>query len=146
MLIILFLLQGAGAYLAQLPGLIAGTVCYFVLRFLLQRRAKAFQKRGLRLMAQERYREAAAEFEAGYRFFEEHRTLDRYRAVTMLDQSEMDWREIMLANTASSLAMSGERDRAIELYQHCLTLYPDSRLAKPSLRFLTAGTEPRDQP
>jgi len=139
-LMVLFALQGAGWSLWSLPGLIIGTVVFFVLRVLLQRHAKSFQKRGLQLMAEERYAEAAVAFEAGFQFFEEHRSLDRHRAITMLDHSEMDWREIMLANTASNHAMAGNKARAIELYEHCLQLYPESRLAKPALRFLTAGT------
>ncbi|WP_302120588.1 hypothetical protein [Allorhodopirellula heiligendammensis] len=54
----------------------------------------------------------------------------------MLDYSGMDWREMMLANCATNLALSGDKTRARELYRHCLTLYPDSRLAKPALLFL----------
>lgn len=140
-LAVLFSLQGAGAYFAGLPGLIAATVIYFILKVLLQRRAKSFQKGGLKLMTEERYREAAALFEAGYQYFSEHRWTDRYRAISMLDYTGMDWREIMLANMATNLALAGDRERAIELYQQCLELYPDSRLAKPALRFLTARVD-----
>ncbi|QDV25926.1 tetratricopeptide repeat protein [Aureliella helgolandensis] len=140
-LAVLFSLQGAGAYFAGLPGLVAATMMYFVLKVLLQRRAKSFQKAGLRLMAEERYREAAAMFEAGYQYFSDRRWADRYRAISMLDYSGMDWREIMLANMATNMALAGDRERAIQLYQQCLELYPDSRLAKPALRFLMAGTD-----
>ena len=140
-LAVLFSLQGAGVYFAGLPGLFAATVIYFILQMLLQRRAKSFQTAGLKLMAEERHREAAAMFEAGYRYFSERRWTDRYRAISMLDHTGMDWREIMLANMATNLAMAGDRERAIELYKHCLELYPESRLAKPALRFLTAGAD-----
>ena len=140
-LTVLFSLQGAGAYFAGLPGSIAATVIYFILKTLLQRRAKSFQGAGLKLMAEERYLEAAAMFEAGYRYFSERRWMDRYRAISMLDHTGMDWREMMLANMATNLAMAGDRERAIELYKKCLELYPESRLAKPALRFLTAGAE-----
>lgn len=138
-LAVLFSLQGLGAYFAGLPGLIAATGFYFVLRKFLQRRGKSFQKAGLKLLAEERYSEAADMFQAGYEYFSERRWMDRYRAISMLDHSGMDWREIMLGNTAMSLAMAGERKRAIELYQRCLELYPESRLAKPALRLLTAN-------
>lgn len=90
-------------------------------------------------MGEERYREAAAKFESGYNIFSERRWTDRYRAISMLDYTGMDWREIMLANMATNLALAGDRERAIELYQKCLELYPASRLAKPALRFLTTG-------
>lgn len=139
-LTVLFSLQGTGAYFAGVPGLIAGTLIYFVLKFLLQRRRKSFSRAGLKLMAQERHREAAAMFESGYQYFSVRRWKDRCRAISMLDYTGMDWREIMLANMALNLAMDGDRERAIEVYQHCLELYPESRLAKPALRFLTAGT------
>lgn len=137
----MFALQGAGAYFAGLPGLLAATAFYFILKILLQWRAKSFQKEGLKLMAEERYREAADTFEAGYEYFSERRWKDRYRAISMLDHTGMEWREIMLANTATNLAMAGERTRAIVLYQHCLELYPESRLAKPALRLLTAEAD-----
>ena len=140
-LAVLFTLQGAGAYFAGLPGLFAATVFYFVLKILLQRRAKSFQKQGMKLMAEERYQEAAEAFEACYDYFSERRWKDRYRAISMLDHSGMEWREIMLANTATNLALAGQKTRAIELYKHCLTLYPESRLAKPALRLLTVEAD-----
>ena len=95
---------------------------YFILKVFLQRRAMSFQKAGLKLMTEERYREAAAMFEAGYQYFSERRWADRYRAISMLDYNGMDWREIMLANMATNLALAGDRERAIGLYQQCLVL------------------------
>ena len=80
-------MQAAGAYLGGLPGLFAGTVGYSVLKYLLQRRPKSFQKAGLKLMADENYQEAADEFEAGYQYFEQRRWLDRFRAISMLDHT-----------------------------------------------------------
>ena len=136
-----FSLQLTGVALGGLPGMLAATVMYFILRILLQRRAKSFQTAGLKLMAEERFDEAAAMFEAGYEYFSERRWTDRYRAISMLNPSGMDWRESMLANAALNLAMAGEKTRAIELYNHCLELYPNSRIAKPALRMLTAGDD-----
>jgi hypothetical protein len=75
-------------------------------------------------------------FEEGYRFFAEHQWYDRNRAFTMLDYSGMDYREMMLANWATNVALAGNKEKARELYRQCLALYPESRLAKPALRFL----------
>lgn len=133
-------LQGFGAYLAGLPGLFVGTVVYVLLRFA-PRRNRRIQQSGLRLIGEERYAAAAEVFEEGYRFFDKHRWYDRNRAFTMLDYSQMDWREMMLANYATSLALAGDKKRARELYRHCLELYPESRLAKPALRMLEPDAE-----
>lgn len=67
--------------------------------------------------------------------------MDRYRAISMLDYTGMDWREIMFANMVVNLVLAEDRERAIELYQKCLDLYPDNPLAKPALRFLTAEAD-----
>ncbi|PHQ32220.1 hypothetical protein CEE69_26710 [Rhodopirellula bahusiensis] len=131
----LVFLQGLGAYLAGLPGFVAGLLVYLILRFA-PRRNRRIQRAALKLMAEERYADAAKVFEKGYRFFDEHRWYDRNRAFTMLDYSGMDYREMMLANWATNLALAGDKQKARELYRQCLELYPESRLAKPALRFL----------
>ncbi|TWU09899.1 tetratricopeptide repeat protein [Allorhodopirellula heiligendammensis] len=134
-LMILISFQGLGAYFFGLPGVVLGLTVYLLLRFS-PRRGKRFQSAGLKLMGEERYGEAAEEFEKGYHFFDENRFYDRYRLLTMFDYSGLDWREMMLANCATNLALSGDKARARDLYRHCLTLYPESRLAKPALLFL----------
>ncbi|TWT72644.1 hypothetical protein Pan14r_49640 [Crateriforma conspicua] len=134
-LAILFTMQIGGALVAGLPGLLVGTALYFAARFA-PRRVKKLQKNGLQLMGEEKYSEAAEAFATAFQFFDDNRWYDRNRHFTLLDYSGLDWREMMLANCAACHALAGNKNLAKQLYRECLTLYPESRLAKPALLFL----------
>lgn len=97
-----------------------------------------FQRRGMKLIQQRDFRPAIAKFEQSYAFFSQHEWLDRYRAVILLSQSAMSYRESALVNIAYCYAQLGDGQQAKAYYERALAEYPDSGIAQGALNLINA--------
>ncbi len=129
---------GAHALGADNPVLV-GAAFLLLLSFVLRRVIPRHHRAGVALFKRERFEEAIPHFEQSYRFFEKHRWLDRFRAVTMLSSSRISYREMSLLNLAFCLAQSGQKARALVEYQRALSEFPDSKVAQMAIRMIDAG-------
>ena len=100
-------------------------------------------RRGMRLVKQERWADAIPCFERSYEFFTKHRWIDRWRALTMLSASKLEYRELALLNRAFCHAQMGESEVARTNYRLTLAEYPRSKMAQTALRLMGAD---RDDP
>lgn len=87
-------------------------------------------KKGVNLMKPGSYRDAIREFESSYQFLSNHSWIDRYRVITMLDQSAIPYREMALCNIGYSYVQLEEPALALQYYQRAQTEFPESELAQ----------------
>jgi hypothetical protein len=116
------LLWGAGCYLAY----------SFGSRAMLLRHHNA----GMAALHQARWGEAIVHFRASFEFFSEHSWIDRYRAITMMSPSAASYREMALLNVAFCHAQLGNGPAARAAYERVSREFPDSPLAKSTLRLI----------
>ena len=93
-------------------------------------------RRGMSLVKKERWADAVPCFERSYEFFTKHRWVDRWRALTMLSASKMEYRELALVNLAFCHAQLGESAVARTYYRLALTEYPQNKMARMALRLM----------
>ena len=96
-------------------------------------------RRGIALLRQRKFSEAAPLFEASYASLARHPWIDRLRFVLLGSASSMSYREMALCNAAFAYSQLGDGARAIQLYEQTLREFPDSSLATSSLQMLRAG-------
>jgi len=96
-------------------------------------------RRGVKLLKQGRYREAIAQLQESFAFFDRHPWLDRLRCIVLMNPSAASYREMDLTNIAFCWTQIGERKRARESYETCLARFPGNRLASTAIRALDAG-------
>lgn len=95
-----------------------------------------WQNKGLRLIREERYDEAIACFEKGYKYLERHPRIDRYRFIVMLSCSAFSYREIALCNVAFCYGQTGESETAFLIFGEILEQYPNNVIARTNLNLL----------
>ncbi len=103
-------------------------------------------RQGLRLIEEERFNEAAAAFEQGYRFFERFSFVDTFRAILLLSPSRMGYRELGLTNLGYAYLRAGEREKAKGAFERLQREFPHSRAAGVGLRQLAALELIRNEP
>ena len=94
---------------------------------------------GIALVRQQQFAAAITKFQESYEFFDRHRWIDRYRAITLMSPSAVSYREMAIANIAFCYGQLGDGARCRAYYQKCLELYPESGLATSALRMLDAA-------
>lgn len=125
-------------------GALLGAMVYLAIVSIVQRAVPHLHRRGLTLIRQGDYKQAAEMFEHSYKFFSERQWLDKYRAIFIFSVSKMSYREMALLNMAYCKVELKELTKAKELYSRTLQEFPQSRMAKDALAYLeekTAGNE-----
>ncbi len=89
--------------------------------------------------------EAGAEFKLSYDFFTRHPWIDDWRFITLLSSSRVSYREMALLNMAFCHAQEGDGVKAKEFYQRTLKEFPDSGMAKASLRMIESAEKSAEQ-
>ena len=99
-------------------------------------------RKGMQLVKKHEYAGAIQFFEASYRFFTDNSWIDKYRYITLLSSSAMDYREMALCNIAFCYSQIGEGPKARAYYQQVLKTYPDNGLAQTALRMMESVEKP----
>jgi tetratricopeptide (TPR) repeat protein len=108
----------------------AGAAIYLLWSRLSKAYALRFHRRGLQQLQDGRYAEAANEFSQSYRWFSNHRWLDRHRFSLLLDSNAWCYRETALINEAAARLAAGSVEDAYSLYQQALQEFPTSDHAR----------------
>ena len=91
---------------------------------------------GIRLSKQGKFQEAIPQYERSYQFFTKHKWIDRFRCLVLMSPSAISYREMALLNIAFCHGQLGNADLAKEYYQKTLQEFPDSGMAKASLKMI----------
>jgi tetratricopeptide (TPR) repeat protein len=98
-------------------------------------------RRGMRRVKSGQYEDAIRDFEESYAFFSKHSWLDRFRSITMLESSAIGYREMALSNIAFCYAQLGDGRQTKAYYERALVEFPNSAIAKFSLKAIEAFAE-----
>lgn len=100
----------------------------------------AFDHRmGMRHFKKGNFEKAIPRFEKSYEFFERHPWVDKARFVTMLSSTRVSYREMALLNIAFSHSQIGDGRQAKAYYERVLAEFPESAIAKSSLRMIASA-------
>jgi len=124
------------AFMGSAEGFVWGAAVYLAYSFGSRALIPYHHRRGIRLSAGGRYREAIREYEASYDFFIRHAWLDRFRSVVMMSPSAVGYREMALVNMAYCHGQLGNGSEAKKYYERALREFPESSIAKSALRFI----------
>ena len=97
-------------------------------------------RKGMKAYHSQEFHDAISHFEASYRFFSNHRSLDAWRSLLFGVASPNSYRVIALCNMAYCWSQAGDGQRAIALYEQALREKPDCTLAQASLNMLRSVT------
>lgn len=98
-------------------------------------------RRGMRHIRRADFEGAIPHFEESYRFFSDHAWVDRYRCLTMMTASAMNYREMALLNIAFCRTQLGDGVRGREYYERALREYPGSPIALVALKMMDSVRE-----
>ncbi len=140
---ILVALMLGGMLLVQPPtsGMLIGAAVYFVLSTVLKTIFLRYQRKGMKLAQARKFTEAEAAFSGSFDYFKQHPAIDKYRAITMLDYSNISYGEISLVNAGACCAMRGDYDAAKGWYRRAMEEYPDGFSGEVALEKLEASLQ-----
>ena len=115
---------------------------YFLLSYGFRSKVAGDRWKGMQLVKKEQYAEVIPFFEASYRFYTSKPWLDKYRYITLLSSSRMDYRVMALCNIAFCYSQMGEGGKARAYYQQVLATYPENGLAQTALRMMNSVEKP----
>jgi tetratricopeptide (TPR) repeat protein len=124
--------------------LASGAGIYLLYSLLSRRLVTRRIRRGFRLLKQQAFPEAIAEYEKAYDFFSRHAWLDRFRYLTVLSSSAYSYREAALCGIAFAYSQMGDAANAVKFYRRALTEFPDCSIAQTSLKAM-GGLEERPE-
>ncbi len=93
---------------------------------------------GIKLTKNNQFKEAIFEYEKSYEFFSKKEWMDKYRFITLLSSSKMNYREMALCNIAFCYSQIGNGAKAIEFYEKTLKEFPKNELAQSALKMLNS--------
>jgi len=97
-----------------------------------------YHRKGVRFYKKGEYEKAIVQFQASYDFFVRHQWIDKYRSVLLLSASRISYTEMALVNLAFCHSQLGNGSMSKELYEKVLSEFPDSQMAKTSLKMFDA--------
>ncbi|UOQ96321.1 tetratricopeptide repeat protein [Hymenobacter sp. 5317J-9] len=109
---------------------------YLLLGYVLRAVVASDQRKGMQLVKKHDYAGAIPFFESSYKFFTNNPWVDKYRYVTLLNSSAMDYREMALCNIAFCYSQIGDGLKARAYYKQVLKVYPNNGLAQTALRMM----------
>ena len=112
---------------------------YWLLSYGLKYFVAKDQRIGMELVKKYDYASAIPFFENSYRFFTDNAWVDKYRYITLLTSSAMDYREMALCNIAFCYSQIGDGKKASAYYRQVLETYPENGLAQTSLRMMESA-------
>ena len=120
---------------------LAGAIIYLAISFLLRFGIPFHHRKGIALFKKGAFVDAIPFFEKSYDFFKRNVWIDKYRYITLLSSSRASYTEMALLNIAFCYGQSGDGKRSKEYYKKTLSEFPDSEIAKASLRMFESAKE-----
>jgi len=108
----------------------------FGLSLLLRNLIPRYHRKGVSLYKQKNFQEAIKCFEESYEYFNRYKWLDKYRFIFILNSSKISYLEMALINKAFCQSQLGKKEDAIKTYKKVLEEFPESEMAKASLKML----------
>jgi tetratricopeptide (TPR) repeat protein len=118
---------------------LAAAIVYLAMLFSLRWIVAFHHRMGMRHVRNGEFERAIQRFEKSYEFFRRHPWIDKFRYVTLLSSARPSYREMALLNIAFSHGQIGNGRQAQEYYRKTLAEFPDSGMAKSSLRMMAAA-------
>ena len=115
-----------------------GAITYLTISMSLRYFVPKSHREGLKLTKENKFENAIPKFENSYKFFTENNWIDKYRFITLLSSSKMNYKEMALCNIAFCYGQIGNGQKAIEYYKKTLAEFPENGLAKAGLKMLTS--------
>ena len=115
-----------------------GTITYLIISFSLRHFVPKSHREGMKLTKEHKFENAIESYKNSYNFFTEYNWIDKYRFITLLSSSKMNYREMALCNIAFCYSQIGNGLKAIEYYKKTLIEFPENSLAKVGLKMLTS--------
>jgi hypothetical protein len=119
-----------------------GALCYLGLSLALRGTISRHHRSGIRKMRREQFIDAIHSFENSVNFFERHPWIDRFRWITLLSASSMNYREMSLVNIAFAYSQMGNGERSRAYYEMCIKEFPDNGIALSALRLMDSVNKP----
>lgn len=116
-----------------------GALAYLAISLALRSGIATAHRRGISRFKRKQYKEAIPEFERSHDFFARHKWIDDCRFLTLLSSSRVSYREMALLNMAFCHSQAGDGLNAKECYNRALMEFPDSEMAKTSLRMIESA-------
>jgi tetratricopeptide (TPR) repeat protein len=120
---------------------LAGAIIYLTISFLLRFGIPFHHRKGIALFKKGSFVEAIPFFEKSYTFFKRNVWIDKYRNITLLSSSRASYTEMALLNIAFCYGQSGDGKRSKEYYEKTLSEFPNSEIAKASLRMFESAKD-----
>jgi tetratricopeptide (TPR) repeat protein len=95
-------------------------------------------REGIKLTKNNQFEKAISEYEKSYDFFTNNEWIDKYRYITLLSSSKMNYREMALCNIAFCYSQIGNGTKAIAFYKKTLEEFPENGLAHSALKMLNS--------
>jgi tetratricopeptide (TPR) repeat protein len=115
-----------------------GAATSIILSFGLRNLIAKSHRQGIKLVKEQKFKDAISFFEESVTYFSKNKWVDKYRFLTLLSSSKMCYREMGLCNIAFCHSQIGNGLKAKEIYQQVLTEYPENRLASVALNMLNS--------
>ncbi|MGL3001374.1 tetratricopeptide repeat protein [Flavobacterium sp. RSSB_23] len=115
-----------------------GAITYLTISMSLRYFVPKNHREGLKLTKEHKFENAIPKFENSYKFFTQNNWIDKYRFITLLSSSKMNYREMALCNIAFCYSQIGNGEKSIEYYKKTLEEFPENGLALTGLKMLTS--------
>jgi len=122
-----------------------GAMTYLIISQVLKRVIPKEHRKGIVKLNQEQFENAIPYFERSYTFFQKNEWVDKYRYVTLLSSAKISFREMALMNIAFCYGQIGKGKLAKEYYERTLKEFPNSSMAKVSLKFLNSMSNSEEE-
>jgi tetratricopeptide (TPR) repeat protein len=119
----------------------AGAIIYLTISFLVRFGVPSHHRKGIALFKKGSFMEAIPFFEKSYVFFKKNEWIDKYRYITLLSSSRISYTEMALLNIAFCYGQSGNGKESKDYYEKVLSEFPNSEIAKASLRMFESAKE-----
>ena len=138
-ILVILLLMYATRLLGASEPILAGAILYLIVSFCLRFIIPFHHRKGMRLIKKDLYKEAIPFFENSYAFFANKKWIDRWRCLILLSSSRISYKEMALINIAFCYTQIGEGAKAKETYERALLEFPESEIAKVSLKIFESA-------
>ena len=111
-------------------------ISYLIISISLRYLIPKSHRKGIKFTKEKKFENAIPEFEKSYHFFTQNNWIDKYRYITMLSSSKMNYKEMALCNIAFCHSQIGNGKQAIAFYEKALKEFPENGLAESGLKML----------
>lgn len=113
-----------------------GALTYLFLSMILRYFIPKSHREGIKFTKTSQFEKAIPEYEKSYEFFSKNDWIDKYRFLTLMSSSKMNYREMALCNIAFCYSQIGNKAKTIEFYKKTLAEFPENELAQNALKTL----------